>query len=414
MAPLFAAFVLVVGATLGVPGIVALGVVGLGLGLARLAWRRAGSGIVSYQRRLATDRAVCGDPIELEVAVANRGPLPLPWVRTVDGLGTGVAVEAVTERGPEGAEAASEAGPTRGLLVGGWSLGPFKARTRRYRIRTDRRGAFELGPVSVVAGDLVGAALQTHEHPERVHYLVRPRMVAVRDVGGPRDWAGERRAERGLADDPSRPAGVRPYQPGDPLRRIHWRATARVGQVLTRRVDPSRRRDVLLALDLRVPDGGGPADRDELTEGLVIAAMSLARRLHEDGAAVGLAVAGFSRAGRRHLFLPPNATGPGLGLLADVLARLDAVPTMAFADLLGESARRLAPGTTIVALGAVDPVDTISALRRLQLAGFGVMHVAFGPDAPAATARVAATGIPARAARLDGPWATSTRLELAG
>jgi uncharacterized protein (DUF58 family) len=333
-------------------------------------------------------------------------------VRTVDGLGAGVAVEAVTERGSDAWSVAHRSDQTHGLLVGGWSLGPFKVRTRRYRIRTDRRGAFELGPVSVVAGDLLGAALHTHEHPAVQHYLVRPRMVAVRDLGGPRDWAGERRAERGLADDPSRPAGVRPYQPGDPLRRIHWRASARVGQLLTRRVDPSRRRDVLLALDLRLPDGRTAAERDELTEGLVIATMSLARRLHEDGAAVGLAVAGFSRVGRRHLFLPPNATGPGLGLLADVLARLDAIPTMAFGDLLGETARRLAPGTTVVAIGTADPVDTVVALKRLRRAGFGVVLVAFGPDGPTVSARVAATGIAARAARLDGPWAASTLLEL--
>jgi uncharacterized protein (DUF58 family) len=404
-----ALLIVLAGAAAGVPGVVALGIVATGFAAARALWLRTGSATVSYTRRLTSDRAVCGDEIGLSVGVRNRGPLPLPWVRTVDILGRGVAVH---RRVPEGV-ASTPPEATRGELVGGWTLGPFEAAVRHFVIATTRRGAYELGPSAVSAGDLLGRPLPVHEVESRIRYVVRPRMVGVRGLDDARDWEGERRARVGLVEDPSRYAGLRAYRPGDPIRRIHWRASARTGRTLTRRFDPSRRQDVLLALDLRVPRGPaiGAAERDEATEGLVVATMSLARSFLADGAAVGLAVPGFA-GGRRILYLPPNATEAGLELMADLLARLDAIPSMAFPRLLSDIARRVPPGTTIVTLGAVDPIETVPALRELRRAGFGVVHLAFGDEAAAFAGRASAAGIPARTARLDGPWATCTRLEL--
>ena len=404
-----AVLILLVGAGTGVPGVAAFGVVAVGVAIVRATWFRTGSAVVSYRRHLATDRAVCGDQIGLDIAVHNRGPLPLPWVRTVDWLGRGVAVQ----RHAQTAEAAESASDE---LVNGWSLGPFETVVRHFAIATRRRGVYELGPLTLSAGDLLGRAMPLHEDEGRDRYLVRPRMVAVHGATDSRDWEGDRLARHGLTEDPSRFAGIRPYQVGDPLRRVHWRASARAGTLLTRRFDPSRRRDVLLALDLRVPRGPGigAAERDASTEGLVVIAMSLARLLHDEGAAVGLAVAGFGVGTGRHLLLPPNSTEAGLALIADMLARLDAVPSMAFPALLGEVGRRLAPGTTIATIGAVDPTESLPAMRRLRRAGFGAIHLAFGDEAATFVARTRAAGIQARIARLDGSWSTSERLELVG
>ena len=407
MSIVLAVLILLLGVAAGVPGVIAFGVVALGIAFARAAWFRNGSAFVSYRRHLATDRAVCGDEIGLEIAVHNRGPLPLPWVRTVDWLGRGVAVQ---RRAQPTLDAATDE------LVNGWSLGPFETVVRHFAISTRRRGVYELGPLTLSAGDLLGRGMPLHEEEARDRYLVRPRMVSVQGAADSREWEGDRLARHGLTEDPSRFAGIRPYQLGDPLRRVHWRASARTGSLLTRRYDPSRRRDVLIALDLRVPRGPGigAAERDASTEGLVVVAMSIARSLPDAGAAVGLAVAGFGVGTGRHLFLPPNSTEAGLALIADMLARLDAVPSMAFPALLGEVGHRIAPGTTIATIGAVDPIESLPALRRLRRAGFGAIHLAYGDEAPAFVARARAAGIEARVARLDGPWATSRRLDLVG
>jgi uncharacterized protein (DUF58 family) len=395
------------GAAVGVAGLVALGVIVCGLAAARSIWAAAGSEVVSYRRELGSDRAVCGDEIDLDVRVHNRGPLPLPWVRTLDQLGHGVAVRHRLHPDHE---------PARGELVSGWTLGPFETVVRHFRILALRRGTYELGPATVSAGDLLGRAMPLAGVETRDAYVVRPRMVGVVGFDEARDWDGDRRARHGLAEDPSRFAGVRPYRPGDQLRRIHWRASARTGSPLTRRYDPSRRPDVVLVLDLRVPTGPGlgPADRDEATEGLMVATMSLARALHAEGTAVGLATNGFSGDPSRTLFLTPSATPGGMGLIGDVLARLDAIPAISMPRLLGEVSRRVAPGTTVVTIGAVDPASFLPALRGLARSGFFIAHVAYGEGSAPLAERARAAGIAARSARLDGPWATSSRLELAG
>lgn len=403
---LVAGLVLVLGgAASAVPGVVALGVIVCGLGLVRTIWGAAGSESVSYRRTLSSDRSVCGDEIGLDIRVHNRGPLPLPWVRTVDSLGPGVAVRHRLHPDRE---------PVRGDLANGWTLGPFESVVRHFRIVTDRRGSYRLGPAIVTAGDLLGRTMPLNSIDARAGYIVRPRMVRVAGFDEARDWAGDQRARTGLVEDPSRFAGVRPYRLGDPLRRIHWRASARTETTLSRRYDPSRRRDVVLVLDLRLPvgPGMGPVERDDATEGLLVATMSLARSLHLDGAAVGFATTAFSGELHRTLFISPSATPSGIGLIADVLARLDGIPAISIPRLLGEVSRRVRPGATIVTIGAVDPVPFLPAMRGLARSGFQVAHVAYGAESADLAARARGAGVSARAARLDGTWATSTQLEL--
>ena len=75
------------------------------------------------------------------------------------------------------------------------------------------------------------------------------------EIEPPDRWGDLDRARPGLAEDPSRFAGVRPYAPGDPIRRIHARTSARLGRPMTKRFEPSRDREVLIALDVQTVDG---------------------------------------------------------------------------------------------------------------------------------------------------------------
>ena len=90
---------------------------------------------------------------------------------------------------------------------------------------------------------------------------------------------GSAQVLRGLFEDPALFAGVRPYQPGDALRRIHWKASARVGRPVSRRYDPVHERDVVIALDAQTVPGQFWIMQydDDLVESLCVAAMSLAR-----------------------------------------------------------------------------------------------------------------------------------------
>ena len=245
--------------------------------------------------------------------------------------------------------------------------------------------------------------------------VVRPRLVATDVLDARHDWNGERPTQTGRIDDPSRFAGVRPYTAGDPVRRLHWRATVRLGQPVVKRFDPARERDVIVILDIdtRAGDGDEPAETDRLEE-LCIVAASLARRFEQAGAACGLAAAAFSGGARRMGYVAPSRATGQSGRIGDFLARLNGFPAGPFPVLLAAMAQVARPGTQLVVVSARDPRPSLATARQLRRSGFAIEFVLLGPLAVGHAGLVRRLGIGARAVRLDGPWRTSRALELVG
>jgi uncharacterized protein (DUF58 family) len=393
------------GSLLGIPAVVLLG---LALALAegvRATWSRRGLRGLSYVRSLPRARGVVGDEMPLDLTVWNRSALPLSWVRAVDEASAGVEVR---ERDLVDTETGSG-------LVNGWTLAPFERVTRHYHLVARRRGVHSLGPVRLETGDLFARSASVGSDERVDRWLVRPRTVAVVTVEREHEWGGDRRARRGLVEDPTRYAGVRPYQPGDPIRAIHWRATARTGTPVVRRFEPARHREVVVVLDLQTVEGRGWAlgYDDDAVETLCVVVASLVRRLRDDGAAVGIAAAGYAGAPRPFVLVPPGSSSDQLGRCLDVLARLGSLPSAQAGRLLTWVLRSSRPGTAFVVVSARDPVSFLPALRRVARTGHPVALVALGKDAAEHAARARAAGIDARSGALDSAWATASRLVVA-
>ena len=405
---LLALAIVLAGAAMRSPGLMLAGaLVGLTAALTQL-WSRFGLRRVHYERRLATDRAVWGDEVALDVAVWNDKPLPLAWLSVDDYVSDEASID--------GGSLLPSERPGLAVLRNVWTVGWFERVTRRLVIRADRRGTYEFGPVRLVVADLFGHGTAVEEHADRHLYIVRPRSVPVRFADSARRSLGALQARRSLFEDPSLFAGVRPYQPGDSHRRIHWRATARVGAPMTKRFDPSRAREVLIALDVQtIPGPYWALHFDEaLLEGLIVAALSLARHAVADGAAVGLAAAGYTRTSERIVYLPPRGGDDQLAMIADVLGRLSQTPSAPFELLLSSLPQRLSPGTTILALGGRDPAPFAPLLRRLDASGYPVEYVAMGTSSWSAVSRLRALGLAAHTGALTPDWKTSDALVLAG
>lgn len=397
---------IVIGAALGAPGLLLVGGLTLLSRWLTTLWSRYGLANIAFERRLGSERAVWGDEVALDVDVWNQKLLPVPLLTVDDHVTDSLRVVGHTLGHSDR--------PGQGVLTHAWSLLWYERVVRHLRIDARRRGVFTFGPVRFTVSDLFERGTNAEERDLPGRLLVRPRTVPVRDLAPAHAPLGSVRTTASLFTDPSLPAGVRAYRPGDPIRRVHWRATARSRTPVSRRQEPVHARDVLLAVDLQTVPGPHwlMLFDDEAVEALCVAAASMARRLLRDGAACGIVLGTQLAGGGRWAYLPPSSSPGQLGRIEDVLARVQPIMSLPFERLLTSVPRRLAPGGTLVVLSARAPDELLPPLRRLGRSGYAVRHVAFGDDRHQHRERAAMAGLDARTADLAGGWREADALVL--
>jgi uncharacterized protein (DUF58 family) len=398
-----------VGMVAGAPGVILVAVLTLGYASLTAVWTRYGTARLEYGRRLSTPRAVAGDDVGLDVTIWNRKALPLPWVTGADRVPERLTIRERDEMPRDEAWAGSL------LLRNDWALGWYERVVRHFHLDGVRRGSYHFGPASLGIRDVVGRLAREDEVEGQDTLVVAPAMAPLRHADRASSPLGERRARQSLTVDPALYAGVRPFQPGDSLRLVHWRATARLGSPVSRRLEPAQGREAILIVDVQTVDGPYWLTWDEdVFESLCIIAASVARRLLDDGGSVGIAAANFAGSPQRVAWLPPRASLAQLPRIGEVLARIGPVPSAPLGTLLGWLATNAPSGSRLMLISARDPSPFVAALRRAGRSGFGVELIAAGPDA-IGHARVARlVRVPAQAATVEPSWEVPRAVGLAG
>lgn len=373
--------------------------------LASWAWQRYCFHGVTYRRALSQRRAFFGEEIELVLEVTNRKLLPLPWLEVEDEVPEGLAYP--------NARLAASYKPRRRALVHLCSPRWYERVRRRYRIRCTERGLHEFGPATLRAGDLFGMSIRRRDEPGTDRLIVYPRLVPLEQLGLPVHGPfGDLIAPQTLWEDPTHLAGVRPYQPGDPPRRIHWKASARLGSLQVKLLEPTTHARVALFCDMRTLAGHAWwAGYDPLLVELsVIVAASVAVWAAEQKLPVGLYVNGhrFRGEGTGTIALPPSEHPEHLQAILEALATVMPVATLPLADLLVAEAPTLPWGATVLAITAIADPDLLGALWRLRREGRSAGLVLVGTQTP----EVAADGMPVFHVRGEEAWRDIARVAL--
>jgi uncharacterized protein (DUF58 family) len=214
---------------------------------------------------------------------------------------------------------------------------------------------------------------------------------------------GEIRVVHRMFEDPTRLAGVRPYQQGDPLRRIHWRATARTGVIHSRLYEHSRVAGATFLLDFHTQSYQG-AGANTSAELAIVTVAALANAVFLMGQQTGLISNGrdaadrireqgwradfISRADARRRADEPAANdrlqpvrvetrrgGETLRQILKTLARLEHTDGLDFAEMLAAATWQIPRDATVVpVLRHVTP-ETAIALGGLVRRGFLVTVV---------------------------------------
>jgi len=296
-----------------------------------------------------------GDKLQITYTLRNTSRVPKPWLEVHN--------------------------PTTlpgGLPGRAISLGSRAERSWLVRAPLIRRGHFRVEPLQIRTGDPFGFFEASASVGQGVAVVVYPRVekLPLWRLPAASIEGSHSAPERTLQTSPLATA-VRPYAPGDAFNRIHWKSTARHGEIQVKEFELEQTADAWIVLDLERAVQGGRGD-ESTVEVAVRAAASIAAKALLENRAVGLTVNG-----HRQAMVPVDRGNRQHLKIMQLLAAVDGDGTTPLVECLVNAAGRLRRGmTAIVITASTDPawVRPIAALRSRGIGSVVVTLDALASD----------------------------------
>jgi uncharacterized protein (DUF58 family) len=292
-------------------GIMAMAVTTLGgILLVSYLWARSMATHVSAERRLRYTAFQVGDEFEEHINLTNTSTLPVLWAEFSDHSNIpGYTVSSVRS-------------------AGGKSAIEWRARTL-----CQQRGRFLLGPWELTIGEVFGIFQVNQRYLDRKEIIVYPPLAPLPPELLPHTHSvgSHRQLHQALTAETINANTTRAYVSGDPLRRLHWRTSARKNDLFVKVFEPEASSNVWLVpdFDAAVHVGDGP---DSSVETMVILVASLASQLLQERLSVGL----FTSTGESSVVLPRTGR-PHLWPILRALAPLQAVADQPLTKTLSQA-----------------------------------------------------------------------------
>ena len=219
-------------------------------------------------RTISQTTLLQGEETEIEVSITNRRGWPIPWIFFEDFYPKDFAIN----------------GANKTLAV----LMPGKSISIKYKLTCPRRGYHRIGPLLMESGDLFGLQrrFRTGKHQDYISVLPNIAYIDTFNIAARRPQGPVKVSNR-VYEDPTRIAGIREYIPGDPLNRIHWKASARTGTLFTKTNEPSSVLGGTLILDLHISNYV-PENIESRMELAITTVASISYLLQMSGEQVGM------------------------------------------------------------------------------------------------------------------------------
>jgi uncharacterized protein (DUF58 family) len=289
-----------------------------------------------------------GDDLRTTYSISNASGLPKPWLEVYNPTDLPVPL------------------PGRALGLRSWAQRSWIA-----IVPLTQRGTYRIEPMVVRTGDPFGffEAAATVGRPTVI--TVFPRVVPLPRWRLPNsNLEGSHSApERTLQTTPLATT-VRPYAPGDSFNRIHWRSTARLGEIQVKEFDLEQTADVWLFVDLQSPIQTGQGDVSTVEEALRVAA-SIAHDAIVENRAVGL-----TTSGHRLVSIPADRGPRQRQKIMQLLAAVEGDGGTPLAEMLLTGLPKLRRGMTAVVVTPSRERRWVRALTSLRGRGVAAAVVA--------------------------------------
>lgn len=210
---------------------------------------------------LKNDHLFYKEQVETVIEVENRSFLPILWFKLEEFL------------------------PGRLTTLEEQHLSYFKAGEKkewRFKLKAKKRGLYKMGPLRWEFGDFLGYEL-TKGELEELEFYIYPKILDLEELGlASRIPFGNSKWPQPIYKDPYQNAGIREYQPSDRMNKIHWKATAKTGELKSRKNESTVSIDTALVLNMSQNDYGLKF-LERKTELAVTAAASMAYYLNRAG-----------------------------------------------------------------------------------------------------------------------------------
>jgi uncharacterized protein (DUF58 family) len=352
------------------------------------------------ERTLHTPRVEVGQSIRERISVYN----VLPWARSL--------VEVVDDTPlPNHA---------LGFVV---SIPARQHRQRSWQLLATTRGVYTMGPTIIIGSDPFGLFRieRVYATPQTLWVLPRPDVLSV-GLTGHATEVGHRTLGRRLTPLSPLVVSVRDYRSGDALSRVHWRSTARRGQLMVKESieEPGAAYWVVIDGHVHAHEWRGAPGRtpipDSTEEYAVQTAATLTHAYLQAGHDVGLAAQGVLQ----HV-LTPNHTSEHRRQLFDALAQIRCAGNVPLARLLESTDFKTVQHTSLVIITSDTTTEWVHILRQFQRIKMHVLVVIIDPvsfaggrDIHAVTQVLAVAQLPYVVLRRGDTLATAWQQRLSG
>jgi uncharacterized protein (DUF58 family) len=300
-----------------------------------------------------------GDRLQVTYTLRNTSRLPKPWleIHNPTTLPGGLPGRAIT-------------------------LGTRSERSWLVRLPLIRRGHFRIEPLQIRTGDPFGFFEASASVGQGIAVVVYPRVEKLPMWRlPPASIEGSHAApERTLQTTPLATA-VRPYAPGDSFNRIHWRSTARHGEIQVKEFELEQTADAWIFLDLDRSVQAGHGEESTIEVAVRVAA-SVADKALLENRAVGMTINA-----HRMAILPADRGSRQHLKVMQLLAAVEGDGSTPLAESLVSAAGRLRRGMTAIVITASLDQAWVRPIAALRTRGIGSVVVTIDGAASAAIER---------------------------
>ncbi len=314
-----------------------------------ISWWNTRNLEASVERR--TSRAQVGQDAVEVIEVRNKDFLPKVWVEVEDPAGF--------------------AGHRSRRVV---IIPPRRSRNWMVTTPLRRRGLYDWGPLRIVATDPFGVFRRVRRIGDARQILVYPPVVDIPHFQAPpANLPGEGRFRRRTHYITPNASGIRQYAPGDAFNRIHWRSTARTGELMVKTFELDPASDIWVVLDLERRVAAGHDEESTEEYGVCIAASVARHYIHANRPA------GLMCFGRRLEIIEPERGQQQLTRILETLATASSTGDAPLGNLLLEEQRRFGRHTTLIVITSATDDHWLTAIQSLTHRGVRAAVVLIDP-----------------------------------